>query len=328
MILVNFKGHGEWFVRDGDSIKLDIPRKLAIARKTRDPFEDPLEWKPPKPYGPYSDDYLDTEDDNDEIFYENKHTFPDKNYQYDRDLRGIFIRDPNIRGKVYDTNGLCCFGADRMVCPPERGVFRLSDDDEEDFRIVGFDPKTDWDKFKERIKILLPCSHPQSAFIKKVNDGELLTTDIGRVYFEIQRKYYFDFFRESTPIEQDCHLDFVSMDSASSSNNGSVSENDRRLASLRSFIQWLKREAEKNNEDIDEKKLNCTKEELLKFLKEWERKRNNSYDWVWDTVKSWDSCNKLWNSEERKEICNTRGPGAPSKNANTKNIFKKYIGKI
>jgi hypothetical protein len=37
MILVNFKGRGEWFVRDGDSIK------LAIVRKTRNPFEDPLD---------------------------------------------------------------------------------------------------------------------------------------------------------------------------------------------------------------------------------------------------------------------------------------------
>ncbi len=281
MILVNFKAHGEWLVRNGDS------RKLAIARKTKNPFEDPLEWKPPKRYGLYSDDYPDPEDD--ESSYENQQTFPDKNYEYDRDLQGIFVRDPNVRGKVYDTNGLRCLRAEYMSCPLERGVFRLSDDDEEDFRLAGFNQKTDWNEFKERIKILLPCSHPQSAFIKKVNDGKLLTADIDRIYFEIQRKHYFDYFRKSAPIEHECHLDFVSIDSAYSSNNGSVSENDKRLASLTEFIQWLENQVKNDGFDFDHFNLDCTKDQLFDHLRRWEESRISKKDRVWD-VKRWNSC--------------------------------------
>jgi hypothetical protein len=206
---------------------------------------------------------------------------------------------------VYDTNGLRCLGAEYISCPLERGVFRLSDDDEEDFRLAGFDPKTDWDEFRERIKILLPCSHPQSAFIKKVNDGKLLTADIDRVYFEIQRKHYFDYFRKSKPLEYEYHLDFISMDSANSSNNannGLVLENDKRLASLTEFIQWLENQIKNDGADFDRFNLDCTKGQLFDHLRRWEESRVSKKDRVWD-VKGWSACRDLWSKQERKNIC-------------------------
>ncbi len=215
MILVNFKGYGEWFIRDGNSIK------LAIVRRTNNPFEDPQEWKPPKPYGPYTDECPYPDDDNEESPYNQQLSFPDRDREFDRDLRGIFMRDPNVKGKIYDTNGLRCFGADYMICGrypvhgfyPFRGVFRLTDEDEEDFRLASFDPKSDdWDKFKDRVKILKPCTHPSSLFSKMVNEGTLTADIENDVYFEIQKKLYLNF--HEAPKEECVSyiLDFVDID--------------------------------------------------------------------------------------------------------------------
>lgn len=211
MILVNFKGYGEWFIRDGNILK------LAVVRTTKNPFEDPLEWKPPKPYGPYSDEYPYPDDDDEESFYENQQSFPERDREFDLDLRGIFARDPDVKGKIYDTNGLRCFGADYMICGkypefghyPFRGVFRLTEEDEEDFRLANFDPKTDWDKFKDRIKILKPCLHPNSLFTKMVKDGKLAVDIEDRIHFEIQKKLYKNFYGAITLEEVPYILDYV-----------------------------------------------------------------------------------------------------------------------
>lgn len=310
MILVNFKGYGEWFIRDGNILK------LAVVRSTKNPFEDPLEWKPPTPYGPYSDEYPYLDNDNEESFYEKQQSFPDRDREFDRDLRGIFARDQDVSGKIYDTNGLRCFGADYMICGkypefgfyPFRGVFRLTEEDEEDFRLANFDPKTDWDTFKERIKILKPCSHPNSLFTKMVNDGKLSVDIEDRVYFEIQKKLHLDFYGAPTIEDVPYILDYVETEHKNSPAKAKPDKaeniNHQREKSLGDFIKWLESQATLHNiKGFDKDKLDCTKDQLYKHLCRWEKPRETKKP-VWLTAKNWSCCGRFWSSDVRKKICN------------------------
>lgn len=223
MILVYFSGLGEWLIRDGHSVK------LAITRTTKEPYRDPMQHKRIETYCPDYDEWLGLDENTEENFaewvrlYESRRNaentrlddlcdFESKDYKYDGHLGGIFVRDPNVEGDVYNTNGLRCWGADYVDCPEIKGVFKLNSDDEKHFRLTHKDPKIDWDEFKKVIKQLLPCSHPDSAFVKMVNDGKLSNIDAERVYFEIKDQQHHDFFGKSTPIARPNVLDFVSMD--------------------------------------------------------------------------------------------------------------------
>jgi len=329
MILVNFKGYGEWFIRDGNAVK------LAVVRRTNNPFEDPQEWKPLKPYGPYSDEYPFPDDDNEERFHDRQLNCPDREREFDRDLRGIFMRDPDIRGKIYDTNGLKCFGADYMICGkypefgfyPFRGVFRLTNEDEEDFRLANFDPKSDdWDKFKDRIKILKPCSHPNSLFTKMVNEGKLSADIQSNVYFEIQKRLYLNLYKSPKEEHVPYILDFVSQAGddhthhlidnnltihlrreENSINDGKITKNEKRIQSLKEFIEWLEVQAKNNNiNEFNREKLDCTKAQLLDHLQKWEKYRKTKEP-LWNKIKDWKNSGGFWSCAERKEICGVMG---------------------
>jgi hypothetical protein len=95
------------------------------------------------------------------------------------------------------------------------------------------------------------------------------------------------------------------MDSANSSNNannGLVLENDKRLASLTEFIQWLENQIKNDGADFDRLNLDCTKGQLFDHLRRWEESRVSKKDRVWD-VKGWSACRDLWSKQERKNIC-------------------------
>jgi hypothetical protein len=223
MILVYFSGLGEWFIRDGNSVK------LAVTRTIKEPYRDPRQHKRIETYCPDYYEWLGLDEDNEENFAEwarlyesarnTENTLPDdlydfdsKDYKYDHKLGGIFVRDPNVEGDVFNTNGLRCWGANYVNCGEINGVFKLNPDDEKHFRLTNKDPKNDWDEFKKLIKKLLPCSHPDSAFTKTVNEGKLSNIDAERVYFEIQDQQHFDLWGKSTPIEHQNILGFVSID--------------------------------------------------------------------------------------------------------------------
>lgn len=223
MILVYFNGLGEWFIRDGHSVK------LAITRTTKEPYRDPMQHTRIETYCPDYDEWLGLDKDNEENFTEweqlhestrntgntlldDLYDFDSKDHKYDGHLGGIFVRDPNVEGDVFNTDGLRCWGADYVDCPEIKGVFKLNPDDEKHFRLTNKDPKSDWEEFKKVIKELLPCSHPDSVFVKMVNEGKLSNIDAEHVYFEIKDQQHHDFFGKSTPIARPNVLDFVSMD--------------------------------------------------------------------------------------------------------------------
>lgn len=104
-------------------------------------------------------------------------------------------------------------------------------------------------------------------------------------------------------------------------------EHDKRIESFNNFVKWLKGKVEIDNKEVEPINLDLTKQELLKILCDWEKKRYHSYERTWHTVKSWDSCKKTW-SYIRKNICNVRGSGAPSKEAKNRDFYKKIMIKI
>lgn len=234
MILVYFKGLGEWFIRDGHSVK------LAITRTTKEPYRDLRQHKRIETYCPDYDEWLGLDEDNEENFAEwaqlyestrntgntvldDLYDFESKDYKYDSHLRGIFVRDPNVEGDVFDTDGLRCWGADYVCCDEIEGVFKLTPNAEKHFRLTNKDPKSDWDEFKKVIKQLLPCSHSDSVFVKMVNEGKLSNIDAERVYFEIKDQHHLDFFGKSTPIERQNTLDFISMNETQTEINNTSS---------------------------------------------------------------------------------------------------------
>lgn len=227
MILVYFRGYGEWFFRDNN-------RKLAVTRTTTTPYRDPRkspEIKAPEIFLGY-EEWLAGLEDSDENFSEWAHEYerqkeiheatyaPEfKHYaspgEYDLCLRGIFAYDDNAEGDVYDTDGLKSYGVDHMMCPYIEGVFKLINEDEKHFRITKKDPKKDWGEFRKVIKKLIPCKHPESAFYKLVSLEKLAENDFDSVYFEIQTKLIRDLYGRSQPIlpaDGENTLDFINMD--------------------------------------------------------------------------------------------------------------------
>lgn len=218
MILVYFVGYGEWFFHDGKSLK------LAITRTTKEPYKDPRQYERIDTYCPDYDEWLGLDEDNEENFSEwvklfessrnsssipldDQPGFKSKELEYDHDLQGIFIRDPDVKGDVFDTDGLRCRGPNYIECQPEiEGVFRLTDKDERRFRRANFPPinnheafNRQWNEFAKTIETLLPCSHPNSYFLKQVEEGKLSVNDADKVFWGIQSKQFHDFFGRTEP---------------------------------------------------------------------------------------------------------------------------------
>jgi hypothetical protein len=221
MILVYFDGHGEWFFRDGNSLKLAVPRTTKVPYRDTRRCSDFEEWLSLK--------------DNAADLAEWDHLYDSKNYQYDHYLKGIFFRNPSVEGDVFDTNGLRTFGPNYVDCPETNGVFRLTDKDEKRFRKTNFPSRQDvqafnkqWDEFTKSIEILLPSDHPESPFSKMVKEGKLSDKDYDRVFFGIQTQQHFDYDDKSTPIirKNELYLEPVDTDSEPANQN-ETSRTDR-----------------------------------------------------------------------------------------------------
>jgi hypothetical protein len=229
MILVYFVGYGEWLVRDGDSLK------LAIVRKSKEPYKDLRQHKIIETYCSDYEEWLGLDEDNSKNFsewarlyesttnspatqFELQQDYESKELKYDFQLRGIFIRDPDVKGDVFDTNGLRCLGPNYVDCKKIESIFKLTDRDENRFRRANFPPiknteafNTQWNEFAKSIEILLPCDHPESHFMKLVDEGKLSINDLNRVFFGIQDKQFHDFFGRTEPTFRNNDLYFDSI---------------------------------------------------------------------------------------------------------------------
>jgi len=230
MILVYFRGYGEWFTRGSRG------KKLAIPRITNTPYREhgqprQIEQDIFLSYDEWRGDF----DDSDEIFAEWAHEYERqkenrgsgtsdyllhgdifaKPGEYDYHLDGIFYRDEDAKGDVFDTNGLSACGVNYIKCREIDGVFILTEEDEKYFRLTNIDPKTDWVEFSKVVKTLMPCEHPESAFFKEAMSGKLLNDDFDKVEFQIQTQWIRDLYGKSEPIlpkDGENNLRFVGMD--------------------------------------------------------------------------------------------------------------------
>lgn len=336
MILVSFRGYGEWFYRESDNIR------LAIKRTTNKPYRKPSYFGLKDIYCPDYDDWLGGFDNTDEKFSEWVELFEDsrkeiaeenyksEDHEYNFDLRGIFVRDPNAKGDVYDTDRLRCFGANYIDCQFIQGVFKLNDDDEEACRLFSFE------SIKDEIKILLPCSHDNSAFIKKVSEGKLLSNDAHRYYFEIQDLHHRDFPRSSNPRAYKYHLklesevikseELISIEDTSENNTDPKKKasltgiNLERIKDLKSFrnelITALNIKNPDNKIDLASPKpffIPCKKETILEALKKWSKREGRKKpDCIWQSLEK-EMDRTLWASPERKAILTSLSEGKNEK---------------
>lgn len=355
MVLVFFRGRGEWFIRDDNNIK------LAIPRTTKEPYKDHMEYGWENDYCPDYPEWLGCNEDNEENFSEwvqlhessknQKHTYdyPSKDNKYDYHLEGIFVRNPNIRGDIYDTNDLFCRGANFIKCPEIQGIFKLNNKDEKAFQLTQ-----NWDEIKKKIKTLDPCTHPDSAFLEKVSDGNLKEHDIDKYFFEIQDKQYFNLWcNESTSIDySDYTLELLPSTITNLSNtNKSISANNenhqplpqehktkpwRRVDRLAEFIDWIEENANAKEIPFNRKAIVCTKEQLFKAIVVWEESFYEGLDKLFSSVAGWSCCGKIkgknfWFTQERKDICilddeSIKGKGKDCAAKLEFEVFSKKIG--
>jgi len=258
MILVYFRGYGEWFIRGSDGKKLAIPRTTDIPyREHNHPrqIDQPIFLS----YEEWRGDL----DDSDEHFAEWAHDYERqkeirdsgasdyllhnddfaKPGEYDYKLDGIFSRDKNAKGDVFDTTGLNAAGVNYIKCRETQGVFKLIEEDEECFRLTNIDPKTDWLELRKIVKKLMPCEHRESAFFKEVKTGKLSNDDFGKVEFQIQSQWIRDLYGRSEPIlpkDGENYLLFVSTDHVYPSTNiGSEINNNGFLNNVVEIIYGM-----------------------------------------------------------------------------------------
>jgi len=280
MILVFFRGLGEWFVpQENGSIR------LAITRTTKTPYKPCEAYDVSLGKGLDYDDWLASMNENDtnKNFSEwvrlneanNIHTPED--YEYNKDLGGIFVREPELEGDIYNTDGLRSFGANTVKCFYMQGVFKLTDEDEKACNLSSFDA------IKSTIKRVLPCQHESSGFLKSVTERGLSKEGEDKYFFEIQNNEHLGWYGTSKPIKREYILEplnikELSPDSVHCEVKGNENldpakklQHKQKKASLEAFISWLEHQV--NMYKIDSfsvYELDCTKAQLLQALKLWE----------------------------------------------------------
>ncbi len=92
-----------------------------------------------------------------------------------------------------------------------------------------------------------------------------------------------------------------------------------RLESLIMFIDYLNKNKVNQSFEFDPLNMPCSKNELFKKLRYWEKKHNNvKHQKAWG-IKNLDSDKKFWGSSERKKICKLIS------NGQQKNIDKRFF---
>lgn len=223
-------------------------------------------------------------------------------------------------------------------CDEVSGIFRLTEDDEDAYLYT---------ESLNRVKKLLPSSHPDSAFLKMATENNLSNEDAERCYFMIVEKHRrfrkvielpYDIkvlktegptnIENTTQTEISCSHTISELSNSTSANVPSKKlspKNKKRIDSLNEFIAWL--ECAVKNKKIhglifDKYNLDCTKEDLFQALIDWEKDRRKRNDYVWN-VKGWDSCDQLWGRPERKLICDIADDRRGRNNQDRESIFKK-----
>lgn len=238
---------------------------------------------------------------------------------------------------------------DQKLCNKYVGIFKLTKKDAIKY-LLSKDRKD-----LSHVEELLPCSHPYSAFSIGVEEGYLSNERMDDYFFLIQRNFDRECFEDKKMVippyvlnNKLCpadELDLPEKIEKITANNPigptntvtkveaepakkKESENEKRLDSLRKFIEWLEAQAGLYKLDFSKDQLDCTKTDLFKALKVWEADHITTVSKrVWHKPKGWNSCGKLWDSAERKAICDIANDrqGRPKNDQpkNPENIFKK-----
>lgn len=211
------------------------------------------------------------------------------------------------------------------------GVFLLSEVDYKTYKYTGKLPS---------FTKLLPCFHPDSAFLKLVSKGEVPKEKADQYFFrmdEDNQNELLPFCTENKAASTVDTLDHPSSnDLSDTTQNDSIGcseisikgDNKTRLDRLEKFIDWLIGRADGKKIEINRYELDCTKDELFEAIKNWEKIKYSSSDLVFKKPINWDSCKvtkkiKLWNTPNRKKICDIKSTEGGNPNRNINGIIKR-----
>lgn len=200
------------------------------------------------------------------------------------------------------------------------------------------------------VQYLLPCKHELSGFDIAVEEGFFAQKDFERCFFWIQSsidKQHFNGHKiNQLPYDINNVLRLLDEQGSNKSNFDLPDEKthditpkqktnkkpiiEERLDLLKQFANYIVTHICNLDKSINVKSLDCTKNDLIDFIKHWEKTHIHKDSWRWDSVDGFNSCKKLWSDPRRKEIIGTLSElnmysGNPGKAGKKESPLKKYF---